>query len=59
MPAWQSAHTSICLSRESFAGLMMAAAADERGGFDGRLVSPVVEYVAESPLVSAFLPWNG
>jgi hypothetical protein len=32
--------------------------ADERGGFDGRLVSPVVEHVAGSPLVSAFLPWN-
>lgn len=34
-------------------------AADERGGFDGALVAPVVDHVTASPLVSAFLPWNG
>ncbi len=34
-------------------------AADQRGGFGGRLVEPVVGHVAASPLVSAFLPWNG
>lgn len=33
--------------------------ADDRGAFDGGLVSPVVEHVTESPLLSAFLPWNG
>jgi hypothetical protein len=33
--------------------------ADQRGGFEGTLVSPVVQHVAGSPLVSAFLPWNG
>jgi DNA-binding transcriptional ArsR family regulator len=34
-------------------------AADDRGGFAGGLVDPVVDHVARSPLVSAFLPWNG
>lgn len=34
-------------------------AADDRGGFAGRLIDPVVGHVANSPLVSAFLPWNG
>jgi hypothetical protein len=34
-------------------------AADDRGGFAGTLVDPVVGHVAGSPLVSAFLPWNG
>ncbi len=34
-------------------------AADERGGFGGALLDPVVDHVAASPLVSAFLPWNG
>lgn len=34
-------------------------AADDRGGFAGSLVDPVVDHVAGSPLVSAFLPWNG
>jgi hypothetical protein len=34
-------------------------AADDRGGFAGALVEPVVDHVARSPLVSAFLPWNG
>ena len=34
-------------------------AADDRGGFGGALVQPVVDHVATSPLVSAFLPWNG
>jgi hypothetical protein len=34
-------------------------AADDRGGFDGSLIGPVVDHVANSPLVSAFLPWNG
>jgi len=34
-------------------------AADDRGGFDGALLQPVVGQVARSPLVSAFLPWNG
>lgn len=33
--------------------------ADERGGFGGALVLPVVDQVTRSPLVSAFLPWNG
>ncbi|MFC5502028.1 hypothetical protein ACFPJ4_07220 [Lysinimonas soli] len=33
--------------------------ADERGGFGGSLVVPVVDHVVGSPLVSAFLPWNG
>ena len=33
--------------------------ADDNGGFDGGLVSPVVQHVTSSPLVSAFLPWNG
>ncbi len=33
--------------------------ADVRGDFDGSLVEIVVERVAGSPLVSAFLPWNG
>ncbi len=32
-------------------------AADEHGGFGGALVSPVVDHVASSPLVSAFLPY--
>ncbi len=34
-------------------------AADDRGGFAGALVDPVVDHVSRSPLVSAFLPWNG
>jgi len=34
-------------------------AADDRGGFAGALMDPVVGHVAASPLVSAFLPWNG
>jgi hypothetical protein len=34
-------------------------AADDRGGFAGGLIDPVVGHVARSPLVSAFLPWNG
>lgn len=34
-------------------------AADDRGGFAGALVDPVVDHVTSSPLVSAFLPWNG
>ncbi len=34
-------------------------AADARGGFGGGLVAPVVDHVTSSPLVSAFLPWNG
>jgi hypothetical protein len=34
-------------------------AADDRGGFAGGLIGPVVDHVANSPLVSAFLPWNG
>jgi hypothetical protein len=34
-------------------------AADDRGGFAGALVEPIVGHVARSPLVSAFLPWNG
>ena len=34
-------------------------AADDRGGFAGALMDPVVDHVARSPLVSAFLPWNG
>jgi len=34
-------------------------AADDRGGFAGALIQPVVGHVASSPLVSAFLPWNG
>lgn len=34
-------------------------AADDRGDFDGGLIGPVVDHVANSPLVSAFLPWNG
>ncbi|MEO6116048.1 MAG: hypothetical protein ABIP33_06655 [Pseudolysinimonas sp.] len=34
-------------------------AADDRGGFGGALLDPVVDHVATSPLVSAFLPWNG
>ena len=34
-------------------------AADGRGGFDGTLVGPVVDHVVDSPLVGAFLPWNG
>ncbi|MEP6844317.1 MAG: hypothetical protein ABJA11_12390 [Pseudolysinimonas sp.] len=34
-------------------------AADDRGGFAGALVDPIVGHVANSPLVSAFLPWNG
>jgi hypothetical protein len=34
-------------------------AADDRGGFSGALVDPVVDHVTSSPLVSAFLPWNG
>jgi len=34
-------------------------AADDRGGFGGSLLDPVVGQVARSPLVSAFLPWNG
>ena len=34
-------------------------AADDRGGFAGTLVDPVVDHVSRSPLVSAFLPWNG
>ena len=33
--------------------------ADDRGGFAGALVDPVVDHVSRSPLVSAFLPWNG
>ncbi|MEO6533887.1 MAG: hypothetical protein ABIO06_09990 [Pseudolysinimonas sp.] len=33
-------------------------AADDRGGFGGSLLEPVVSQVASSPLVSAFLPWN-
>jgi hypothetical protein len=33
-------------------------AADDRGGFTGALIDPVVGHVARSPLVSAFLPWN-
>lgn len=33
-------------------------AADDRGGFTGALIDPVVGHVATSPLVSAFLPWN-
>ncbi|HEY4225072.1 MAG TPA: hypothetical protein VGM70_04615 [Pseudolysinimonas sp.] len=32
-------------------------AADERGGFGGGLVAPVVDHVTASPLVSAFLPY--
>jgi hypothetical protein len=32
---------------------------DELHGFDGTLITPVVEHVTTSPLVSAFLPWNG
>ena len=32
-------------------------AADDRGGFEGALVLPVVDHVAGSPLVSAFLPY--
>jgi hypothetical protein len=34
-------------------------AADDRGGFAGALVDPIVGHVSRSPLVSAFLPWNG
>jgi len=34
-------------------------AADDRGGYAGSLMDPVVAHVARSPLVSAFLPWNG
>lgn len=34
-------------------------AADDRGGFGGSLLDPVVAQVARSPLVSAFLPWDG
>lgn len=34
-------------------------AADDHGGFAGGLMDPVVDHVAGSPLVSAFLPWNG
>lgn len=34
-------------------------AADDRGGFEGALIEPVVDHVSRSPLVSAFLPWNG
>jgi len=33
-------------------------AADDRGGFAGSLMDPVVDDVTRSPLVSAFLPWN-
>ena len=33
-------------------------AADDRGGFAGALIDPVIGHVATSPLVSAFLPWN-
>lgn len=33
-------------------------AADERGGFQGSLLEPVVGQVSRSPLVSAFLPWR-
>jgi hypothetical protein len=33
--------------------------ADDRGDFDGTLLDPVVGHVTGSPLVSAFLPWNG
>jgi hypothetical protein len=33
--------------------------ADDRGDFDGALLEPVVGHVTGSPLVSAFLPWNG
>ncbi len=33
--------------------------ADDRGDFDGSLLEPVVGHVTSSPLVSAFLPWNG
>jgi hypothetical protein len=33
--------------------------ADDQHGFDGSLISPVVSHVTTSPLVSAFLPWNG
>ena len=33
--------------------------ADDRGGFAGALIDPVIGHVARSPLVSAFLPWNG
>lgn len=33
-------------------------AADDRGAFEGALVSPVVEHVTGSPLLGAFLPWN-
>lgn len=32
--------------------------ADDRGGFGGSLLDPVVDQVARSPLVSAFLPWR-
>ncbi len=32
-------------------------AADRRGGFDGALIEPVMDAVARSPLVSAFLPY--
>jgi len=34
-------------------------AADARGGYAGGLMDPVIGHVARSPLVSAFLPWNG
>ena len=34
-------------------------AADDRGGFAGALIDPVIGHVARSPWVSAFLPWNG
>jgi hypothetical protein len=34
-------------------------AADDRGGFAGSLVGAVVDHVATSHLVSAFLPWSG
>ncbi|MDP9026151.1 MAG: hypothetical protein M3N46_01170, partial [Actinomycetota bacterium] len=33
--------------------------ADDRGDFDGALLEPVIDHVTGSPLVSAFLPWNG
>ena len=33
-------------------------AADDRGGFAGSLMDPVISDVTRSPLVSAFLPWN-
>lgn len=33
--------------------------ADDRGKFGGSLVETVAERVSSSPLVSAFLPWNG